>query len=272
MSMKRLAIATSLLLLASLAVVAPVAAAAPPNDLYAGRVPIALGDSVTLDTTEATTDADDDELNATCGAPAMDASVWYELTAASDGWIAIDVSESSYSAGVFVATGSPGSFEVVACAPGAAAFEAVAGETYAIVAIDDQSDGGGNGGTLQLQVAEVPPPPEITLAVDPTGRFNSKTGSATISGSLTCTGGPAEFSFVDVFVRQKVGRVFIDGGGTIEGFECDGTAQRWSVEVFGFNGLFKGGKALTATFAFACGEFLCGEGFEERIVQLKGGK
>jgi hypothetical protein len=260
------------LLILSLGAAVPVLAAAPTNDVYAGRAPIALGNSLTVDTSQATTDADDTELNTGCGAPATDASVWYELTATAHSFIAIDVSASNYSAGVAVATGSPGSFEVVACGPGATAFEAAAGETYAILAFDDQGDGGGNGGTLKIQVAEVPPPPVIDLTVNKTGQFNSKTGSATISGTVTCTGGPVDFSEIDVSVRQTVGRIFIDGGGFIEGFACDGSTQPWSAEVFGFNGKFKGGKALTATFAFACGTFLCGDGFQERVVQLKGGK
>jgi len=268
---KRLAILSSVFMIFSLFAAAPALAAAPTNDAYAGRDPIAVGDTLSLDTSEATTDADDTEMNAFCGAPAMDASVWYEWTATADGFIGVDVSASSYAAGVFVATGSPGSFDVLACGPGATVFEAVAGVTYAILAIDDQSDGGGNGGALQIQVAEVPPPPVIDLTVNRSGRFNSKTGSATISGTVTCTGGPVEFSFIDVFLRQAVGRFFIDGSGFIEGFACDGTTQAWSAEVFGSNGIFKGGKALAVSFAFACGTFLCGDGFAERVVQLKGG-
>jgi hypothetical protein len=270
--MKRLAILTSMLMIISLAAAGPALAAAPTNDLYPGREAIAVGDSVSVSTLEATTDADDDELNAICGAPAMDASVWYELIAPADGWIVVDVSASNYAAGVFVATGSPGTFEVQACAPGAAVFEAVAGTTYAILAIDDQSDGAGNGGMLELTVATAPPPPEISLTVDRTGRFNPRTGSATISGTITCTGGPVDFSFIDVSVRQAAGRFFIDGYGSIEGFTCDGTTQAWSAEVFGSNGIFKGGKALTVSFAFACGTFLCGEGFVEQVVHLKGGR
>lgn len=270
--MKRLAILSSVLMIFSLFDATPTLAAAPTNDTYVGRQSIAVGDSLSVDTSEATTDADDTEMNAFCGAPAMDASVWYELTATADAFIGVDVSASSYAAGVFVATGSPGSFEVLACAPGATAFEAIAGETYAILAIDDQSDGGGNGGTLEIQVAELPPPPVIDLTVDKFGQFNPRTGSATISGTVKCTGSPAEFSFLDVFVRQVVGRFYIDGGGFIEGFACDGTTEPWSAEVFGYNGIFKGGKALAVSFAFACGTFLCGVGFVERVVQLKGGK
>jgi len=270
--MKRLAIVTSLLMIASLTLAAPVLAAPPANDVYAGAIAVSAGYSATLDTTEATTDANDVEINANCGAPATDASVWYTLTAATDTWIAVDVSASNYSAGVIVASGSPGSFEIQACGPGATAFLAVAGTPYSILAFDDQGDGGGNGGTLDIKVAEIPPPPEITLTVNKSGLFNSKTGSATIKGTVTCTGGPVDFSEIDVFVRQVVGRFFIDGSGFIEGFACDGTAQDWSAEVFGFNGTFRGGKAATVTFAFACGQFLCGAGFDESIVQLKGAR
>lgn len=267
--MKRLAIPVMALMILSLALAGPVLAAAPPNDLFGGRITISTGTTVTQTTTEATTDADDVEMNV-CGAPAMDASVWFEYQAAADIWAAVDVSESDYSAGVFVATGAPGSFEVVACGPGAVAFEATTGVTYSILAIDDQLDGAGNGGQLILHLEEIPPPPDVSLTVDKSGRFDSKTGAAIISGTVTCQGGPAEFSFIEVFVRQVVGRIFIDGYGAIEGFSCDGTTQAWSVEVFGINGVFKGGKSLTATFAVACGEFLCGAAYEEHVVQLKG--
>jgi hypothetical protein len=269
--MKRLAIPSTILMILSLAMAGPVLAAAPINDLFGGSLPISVGTTVMEDTTEATTDADDVEMNV-CGAPAMDASVWFDFEAAADSWVAVDVSESDYSAGVFVATGSPGSFEILTCGPGAVAFEAVAGVTYAILAIDDQQDGGGNGGQLILHLEEIPPPPEVSVTVNKSGRFDSKTGAAIISGTVTCTGGPAEFSFIDVFVRQVVGRIFIDGYGFIEGFTCDGTTQAWSAEVFGSNGVFRGGKSLTATFAVACGEFLCGESYQEFVVQLKGRK
>lgn len=270
--MKRLAILSSLLMMVSLAMAAPVLAA-PINDTYAGSQSVALGTTVTENTTEATTDADDVEMNPPeCGAPATDASVWFHMTPTSDGFVGIDVSESDYSAGLIVATGSPSSFSFVTCGPGAVVFEGVTGETYTILAFDDQEDGAGNGGTLKLQVVEVPPPPEVSLTVNKTGRFDSKTGAAIISGTVTCTNGPADFSFIDIFVRQVVGRFFIDGFGSVEGFTCDGTTQPWSAEVLGQNGIFKGGKALSVTFAFACGPFLCGEAFEEHIVQLKGGK
>ena len=59
----------------------PAHAAPPSNDVYGGAEVIAVVPfSTSLDTTEATTDADDAEMNATCGAPAMDARVWFTFT------------------------------------------------------------------------------------------------------------------------------------------------------------------------------------------------
>ena len=266
--MKRITTVTVLAMALSLAFAAPVLAAPPDNDTYTGRTVIgALAFSETIATTEATTDADDAEANAECGAPATDASVWYELAAPADIGVLVDVSESTYTAGVIVVTGSPGSFELVTCAPGAVIFFAEEGQTYAILAFDDQFDEGGNGGTLVINVMEAPPPPVIDVTVAPVGSFDPRTGSATISGTVTCTG-DVQFAFLEVQLRQRVGRFIITGFGFIE-FACDETTQPWSVEVFGDNGLFKGGRAVAVTFAEACGFLDCGFDFDEAIVKLR---
>ncbi len=104
------------------------------------------------------------------------------------------------SAGVIVATGSPGSFSFVTCGPNAVIFDAFAGETYSILAFDFQDDGGGNGGTLEISVDVAPPAPEVAVTVDPVGHF-TKSGSAIVSGTITCTGTNVEFSFIDVQLR-----------------------------------------------------------------------
>lgn len=248
---------------------APAVAAPPGNDVYSGAEPIAaVPFSTTLDTTEATTDADDAELNATCGAPAMDASVWFTFTPTADEVYLADASASDYSAGVFVATGAPGSFEVLACGPGGAAWEATAGVTYSIIVIDDQEDGGGNGGTMVLTLDVAPPPPALEVTVDSTAQFDAKTGSAILSGTMMC-GADAEFAFLDVQLTQRVGRLLIRGYGGTE-VTCDGTTRPWTIEVLGDNGLFKGGKSVSATFAVACGLAFCSEYFNESTIQLKG--
>lgn len=249
---------------------APAYAAAPANDTLDGAVAIAsLPFSTTLDTTEATTDRGDAAANPPeCGAPATDATVWYDLTLADGDIVVADVSGSDYSAGVLVVTGDPDSFAFVTCGPGAVAFEAAPGVTYHMMIIDDQLDGTGNGGSLVLDVQTAPPPPELALTVAPTGAFNSADGSATIHGTVTCTG-QVDFAFLQTEVIQKVGRGVVYGLGESE-LTCDGTTQQWSVNVLPFLGTkFAGGKAATVTLAFACGPIFCSDSFQEFQVQLK---
>jgi len=188
-----------------------------------------------------------------------------------DGGVIVDVSSSSYTAGVIVATGSPGSFSLVTCGPGAVIFGGTGGTTYSILAFDFQGDGGGNGGTLQISLTEAPPPPTVALTIDPTGRVDARTGTASLTGTFTCTN--ADFMGIFGDLSQRVGR------GTVNGFfefftegACDGTARRWSAEVPAVNGKFAGGKSAAFTFSFACGAFQCSDGFAEQTVQLRGGK
>jgi hypothetical protein len=263
--MKRMAIPSSAVLLFTLAFASPVLAAAPTNDTYAGATVIgALPYAETLDTTEATTDADDIELNTNCGAPATDASVWYSLTPAADTTVIVDVSSSNYPAGVLVGVGSPGSFSIVTCGPSGVSFVAASAETYSILVIDDQSDGSGNGGSLQLSVTAAPPPPEVDIAIDPLGTFDARTGKATIGGTITC--GADAFAWIFAEVRQAVGRFTISGTGFTE-LPCDGTSRPWSIEIVPQGGQFKGGRAMSVVFGVACG-FQCGTDQEQATIRL----
>lgn len=263
--------ATTMLVVAAL-LPAGALAAAPTNDTIAGAPPIALGFSEELDTTEATTDAEDAAANAGCGAPATDASVWYSFTAAADGGAIVDVSDSGYSAGVIVATGTPGALTLETCGPGTVGFDTTAGTTYYILAFDDQLDGGGNGGTLRITLQDAPPPPTISVDVNPYGTVNGKTGVATISGTYTCT--DAEFIFVDSRLQQRLGvratvlgfsGLFIEGATT-----CTGEPQPWTADVYPDGGKFAGGKSASFTFGFACGSWTCSESYNEQTVKLRG--
>ena len=248
------------------------AAAAPPgNDVIEGAVAAAPGFSTVLDTTEATTDAVDSQLNELCGAPATDASVWYAVTVPSDTGVVVDVSASDYSAGVLVGVGSPGSLAIEACGPGSVGFNASAGTTYYVLAIDDQEDGNGNGGSLHLEVTAIATP-TLDLTVDRQGSFNSKTGYVTLTGTYTCT----DADFVEVYgsISQTVGRIATIRGdfSFYESGTCDGTAHRWSATAQPSSGKFAGGKSLTVTFQYACGLLECADGYTEQVVRLNGGK
>lgn len=267
--MNRISLSIILAMVLTLAMAMPVLAAPPANDTYAGRVAVgSLPFATSLDTTEATTDADDAAWNATCGAPATDASVWYEFVATSDEILLVDTTGSDYTVGISIVVGTPGDFTTVACGPDGVAFEAFAGETYQIVAFDDQEDGGGNGGLLSLSIDVAPPPPTVDVTVDPNATFHNATNSVTLTGTVTCEG-EADFAFIDVTLEQRAGRLLIRGFGGTD-FTCDGTTQPWSIEVFGDNGVFKGGRATAFVSAFAC-SFLCGEDFEQASLKLRGG-
>jgi hypothetical protein len=268
--MRRIALLITIVALASLGLAVPVLAAAPSNDLYVARTAIdTLPFIESIDTTEATTDADDAEANAQCGAPATDASVWYEYTATSDAGFVAQTNNSTYAFGIIVATGSPGNFAVVGCSAFEAFVPATTGETCAILVFDFDASDGGNGGTVDIGVAEVPPPPVLDVTIASTGKFNAKTGSATIHGTVSCSGGD-EYgkTFIDVQVTQSIGRIRFTGEGFTT-FACEGTAQTWSAEVSSSSGKFAGGKASVTMFGVACGSGGCDEVDATASVTLK---
>ncbi|WP_162907193.1 DUF6299 family protein [Allorhizocola rhizosphaerae] len=267
--MRRLSwIATAGLTLVTVLVATPAMAAPPANDTFAGAIAIpSLPFSTTLDTSEATTDADDAEANVPCQAPATEASVWYSYTPPADTAIVLDMSAADYEGGFLVMTGAPGSFEIVDCGPDAIAFEAVAGTTYYILVIDDGSTSG-SGGKLSFTAEAAAPPPVVTLTVNPTGAFNPADGSATVGGTISCVG-EVEFSFIQAELMQKVGRGVVYGGDAFE-ITCDGTTRTWSATIMPALGTkFAGGKAASFTFGVACGPIFCTEGFVETTIQLK---
>lgn len=267
--MNRLAVVISTILLLTFAVATPTLAAAPSNDTYAGRETIpALPFSATIDTTEATTDADDAEWNSYCGSPGTDASVWYEFTATEAGWLELNLT-SDFSEGAIILTGEPGSFVPLECYPySPVAFPVFAGATYLIVTFDLQQDEGGNGGVVSLSLDAMPPPPPsptVELTVDAIGTFDAQTGAALVTGTVTCTG--ADYAGVDVQLRQQVGR-FVVSGWAFTVVWCDGTTQPWSAEVSGANGLFKGGNGTVEVYSVVC-NFDCAEDYEVASVRLR---
>jgi len=230
------------------------------------------------DTTEATADSEDPD----CFGSGSNASVWYAFTTGADPiTLLADTVGSNYETQIAVMTGSP-TGDIVMCGfGGLTVFPAEPNTTYYLmVAACFNVDGVGvaaigcdpdaTGGELVFSLNEGPPPPEVDITVNPVGHFDKFSGSATISGTVTCTG-QAEFTGIRVQLTQTVGRFTIAGLGFLEpGFICDGTTQAWSVEVIGSSGQFKGGRAASVTEAFACNEFICDFDSEERFVKLRG--
>lgn len=265
------ALAGSAVVLALGSLTAPVFAAAPSNDEVGGAVALALGDHVSLDTSGATTTADDATLNDACGAPATDASVWYTFTAADDAGVVLDASASDYSAGFMVFEGAPSQDSLVNCGPLTVGFGTSAGTTYTVMVFDDEQDGNPTtGGDLELDVNAAPPPPSVDMSVDSKAKVD-KSGTAWVTGSYTCTDG--DNIEIDGELHQSVGRVTINGWGFVfdEG-TCDGSPHAFAMPITGDNGRFSGGHAASVMFSYACGAFECADGYAEQMIHLSKGK
>jgi hypothetical protein len=260
---KRLILLASVAVAAAAVVAAQPAAAAVSNDTAATAEVIgSLPFSETLNTTTATTDATDAALNANCGAPATNASVWYAYTAPADGALLIDVSQSSYSAGIITATGTPANLTLQDCGPATIASSVSAGQTMYIMAFSDQV--GTSGGTLVITVDHAPPPPDLSVTVNSSGKVDHS-GTATITGTVSCSG--ADVVDLEVDLTQAVGRISITGSGFSE-VACASNVH-WAVQVTGSNGKFAGGKSASATSSFSCGPIFCSSTFDTTKVQLR---
>jgi hypothetical protein len=239
-------------------------AAAPANDLPAGAIAYtALPITIDLDTFEATVSTDD----VGCGAGGLDqATVWYTLTLSSATSVLVNTDGSDYAVGVNIFEGSASAGTLVTCAGGAAVFDAAAGTTYYIMFADADGDTT-NGGQLHATIDVAPPPLEISLTVDPTGKVNQKTGEATISGTVSCNHA-ADSGDVEVSLRESLGRFTIHGFG-VAGPSCGPTPTPWFATVVGDNGKFGPGKATADVSAFACDFIGCADASVTASVRLR---
>jgi len=261
------AAAAALLLVPVLATAAS-AAPAPNDTATSATVVTSLPTTITQDTTGATTDALDASLNANCGAPSTNASVWFAYTAPVDGGVVADMSASSYSGGFIVTEGGPSAGNLVACGPTTVGFTTTAGQTYYVMAFSDTAT---NGGQLEVTFDVAPPAPEVSITVDKTA-VAYKDGSAKLTGTYSCTNADDFFSDIEGTLTQQVGRVKITGDFFVNPIQCDGATHTWEGIATSQNGLFRGGKGATVALAFACGVFECSLGYAEQTVKLNTSK
>jgi hypothetical protein len=247
--------------------------AAPVNDDIANAtvvtgVPFAEGP---INTTEATAAADDPQDCFNNG------SNWYTFTPTADISIEVNTIGSDYDTTLGVYAGSPGALSLIGCnddfygLQSAIHFEATANTTYFVMVGFCCGNGETGGGTLFFNVREfeIPPPLDITLAVDTRGSFNHA-GEATIGGAVTCN---TAASFTNVFgtLRQRAGRQFITGSFFASVNPCVPPSSSWSATVMG-DGVFRGGQATVEANAEACDGFSCDFDSVSKTIQLKGGK
>ena len=280
-SARRTLIARALMvgaLLIGLSVLAPlgsgqVRAQEPANDEVANAtdVPGIPFQDGPIDTSAATAAEDDPQDCFNNG------SVWYTFTPTEDVSIEVNTIDSDYDTTLGVYEGSPDSLSLIDCnddfygLQSAIRFDAAAGTTYYFMVGLCCGNGENGGGTLFFNVrdvADIPPPPEISLVVNAQGSFD-KAGAATIGGTITCDR-EVPFTGVSGTLRQRVGRRFITGDFFVEPGPCSPSSSSWSATVIG-DGVFRGGQVMADVNATACDEFECGEDSVTMTIRLRGG-
>ena len=124
------------------------------------------------------------------------------------------------------------------------------GETTVTCTAADYS---GNVAQATFEVT-VLPPLEYTVVVDRHGSVDTKTGVATIGGTITCSRSDsyAYVSFGEVAQRFANRAVVTGQFNAYEQFPCSPTPTRWARTVTPLSGKFGGGKAHVSIYGAAC--------------------
>jgi hypothetical protein len=238
----------------------------PANDLSTGAKRVRkLPFKASLDTSGATTDAQDAQANESCGAPHTNNSVWYAFTAgAKDSAMLVDTTGSNYSSGVIIATGTPGALTTIACSPVAAVATVSPGTTYYVIVFDDT----GFGGKLKLSIGAPPAAPTLSLAFNAAGTVDS-TGSALLGGSYTCTSAnlvEIQGSLVEIVGSQVVvGNMFEN----VANPKCNGKRHPFAITAVPDAGLpFAAGQSAELSTGLACNVIQCTTYDTRQVVTL----
>lgn len=259
----------AVLVLIGLVVAGPAstALAAPPsNDNFADATVVpSLPYSDSVNTAEATTEPGDPDC------VGNGPTVWYAYTADFDGFVEANTFGSSYDTtlSAYLDDGSGGIGDQIACNDDAQDLQSrvkVPVTNGEVVYFMVGAFASGPGGDLTFNLLESGPPVTIEVFIDPVGSVNTKEGTATLRGTVSCSG-PAE---VQLFasLQQRAGRATISGFG-FDFVACDGETP-WSLTVIGENGIFAGGNAAAFVEAFAPSDDAFASA--EQAVKLRGSR
>jgi hypothetical protein len=251
------ALTAGTLLLGALA--APTSAAALKNNSISSPIVVgAVPYTNSQDTRRATTGATDPAFCYDPEGSADSNTVWYSFTPTGDGRFAADTFGSDYDTTLYVGTpNGAGGIDVINCVDDSGgtvqsyvSFDAIAGTTYLImVGTCCGTPGSDGGGALVFNLDVAGPALVLDATVNSTGSVDQ--GVVTLTGTATCSQSP-DFAFIDVNLRQRVGRRTIEGFGEVEVSPCGPTPTAWTLVLEGFNGRFAGGQATGDLTFFAC--------------------
>ena len=130
------------------------------------------------------------------------------------------------------------------------------------------SDASGNTATGSFEVTVIESL-SLTVSIDGFGSVNSKSGVATVDGSVSCN--RANTVFISGELIQTIANRAELRGSFFTQVECPAATVTWSASVTAQNGRFKAGKATVGASAFACDQFSsCDFEFSARDIQLRG--
>ena len=218
--MKRRTIAVLLAIVAVMLMPTAAVAAPPSNDdkVDAKAVPT-LPFSETLNTEEATTEADEPE---SC---AGERSVWYRITSDTDGGVVASTQGSNYSTSISVYEGSLSALTSVTCDyhTRSVSFEVEKGHTYFV-----RVSGIGYTQPPKYDLTfSLRRQPTVTALLDDRSWVALRNGKATFTGTATCV--PAVQLQISVQVRQDVPGGVAEGSN--QGYVACDEATPWQVTV-----------------------------------------
>jgi hypothetical protein len=226
----------------------------PANDDRANAIDISnqLGQEFVIDLNHATRDWSTDPCACWCAN-----NVWYTLLLTQPRLVEF-VQDRSY--GVVLWKEQGGGLQYVGCGSD---FTALldAGVRYYVESTSYQSG-------VHFKTVDQGPPLKITLTVNPNGTANSKTGAATIGGTLICN--KAASATVKGTLRQTLGRKTIIEGTWSTPVQCSGPTP-WTAVVRSSQGAYGGGaaEALTNANAYTSNESVQTDA--TAVIKLKGG-
>ncbi|HEX9118665.1 MAG TPA: hypothetical protein VGA61_21540 [Anaerolineae bacterium] len=94
--------------------------------------------------------------------------------------------------------------------------------------------------SVKFNLLDMGPPPELHLALNSVGAVNSRTGTATVGGTITCTA-PLSVNYGGT-LRQRVGKDIVSGQFYFSNLNCNGPTT-WQAEVRSPSSAFSGGAA-----------------------------
>ncbi len=255
----------------------PASAAAPSNDDITGATLIsALPFTDAINTSEATFDESDPS---DCN---NNGSVWYTFTPSVPMWLDANTFGSSYDTTLAVYSSTSDGLTRVGCnddtngLSSQVIFEASGGTTYYfLIGFCCGTGNSGGGGELTFSVSEASPPPpppppfDYSLTISDSGSVNTRTGVATVRGSVTCnTNGWINLGGE---LRQNLGRTVTIRGNFYTNIDCTaGAPVSWSVTVTPQSGKFAGGSAVVNANSWGCNGVSCDDASEQnKLITLR---